>query len=183
MKFRFRLLQNGRVYNEQGFGGILADCVADEIDNPNIEMISLSINTLDNHYENDEVYPLDDIETVYDLEDIVQNLEKIENFDEENSAKLEAMMQLPEFANDSIYWVAVNDMEEFAFYYESDWYDLAEFFCSCGVLGKSVKAVYNRTSFIDIEAVIEYLKPMYTETKWGIIENIDTTGTGILLDF
>lgn len=173
MKFAVTCVENGQTYTEETFDELVDLYDEGDIEDNGITLDSISVD-LDNTYTDNEVTSMDYITTIEDMQDLIDTLNNIEDLDGADINKLESIIEYTGIGYNNGYDVVSNyeSMDDFTYYDGSSLTDLADEFCSEGLLGDAVREVYEDDyNYLDMNYIAKQLSYDYTETNYGIISN------------
>ena len=173
MKFTVTCNENEQIYTEETFDELVDLYDEGDIEDNGITLDSISVD-LDNTYTDNEVTSMDSITTIEDMQDLIDTLDSIENLDSEDTNKLESIIEYTGIGYGNGYDVISNyeSMDDYTYYSGYSLTDLADEFCSAGLLGDAVQEVYrDNYDYLDMDYIANQLKYDYTETTYGIISN------------
>lgn len=173
MNFTVTCVENNETYTEETFDELVDLYDNGDIEDNEITLDSISVD-LNNTYTDDEVTSMDSITTIEDMQDLIDTLNNIENLDSKDTNKLESIIEYTGIGYNNGYDVVSNyeSMDDYIYYDGYSFTDLADEFCSEGLLGDAVQEVYkNDYNYLDMDYIANQLRYDYTETNYGVITN------------
>lgn len=171
MNFTVTCVENGQSYTEETFDELVDLYDEGDIEDNEITLDSISVD-LHNTYTDNEVTSMDSITTIEDMQDLIDTLDSIENLDREDTNKLESINEYAGIGYGKGYDVVSNyeNIDDYIYYDGYSFKDLADEFCSEGLLGDAVQEVYdNDYNYLDMDYIADQLSYDYTETNYGVI--------------
>lgn len=171
MTFEVTCVENGQSYTEETFDELVDLYDEGDIEDNEITLDDITVD-LNGTYTNNEVTSMDSITTIEDMQDLIDTLNSIENLDSEDTNKLESIIEYTGIGYGNGYDVVSNyeSMDDYDYYDGYSFTDLADEFCSEGLLGDAVREVYtDNYNYLDMDYIASQLKYDYTETTYGII--------------
>ena len=171
MNFTVTCVENNETYTEETFDELVDLYDNGDIEDNEITLDSISVD-LNNTYTDDEVTSMDSITTIEDMQDLIDTLNNIENLDSKDTNKLESIIEYTGIGYNNGYDVVSNyeSMDDYIYYDGYSFTDLADEFCSEGLLGDAVQEVYkNDYNYLDMNYIADQLRYDYTETSYGVI--------------
>lgn len=171
MNFTVTCVENNEIYTEETFDELVDLYDNGDIEDNEITLDSISVD-LNNTYTDDEVTSMDSITTIEDMQDLIDTLNNIENLDSKDTNKLESIIEYTGIGYNNGYDVVSNyeSMDDYIYYDGYSFTDLADEFCSEGLLGDAVQEVYkNDYNYLDMNYIADQLRYDYTETSYGVI--------------
>lgn len=165
MNFTVTCVENGQTYTEETFDELVDLYDEGDIEDNEITLDSISVD-LNNTYTDNGVTSMDSIITIEDMQDLIDTLNNIENLDSKDTNKLESII---EYTGDDVV-SNYEDIDDYTYYDGYSFTDLADEFCSDGLLGDAVQEVYKDDyNYLDMDYIADQLKYDYTETNYGVI--------------
>lgn len=171
MNFTVTCVENKQTYTKETFDELVDLYDEGDIEDNEITLDSISVD-LHNTYTDNEVTSMDSITTIEDMQDLIDTLDSIESLDSADTNKLESIIEYVGLWGINTVVDFYNEMDSYVYYDNCNLTDLADEFCSEGLLGDAVREVYEDDyNYLDMNYIADQLRYDYTETNYGVIYN------------